>query len=107
MNQTMGKLTRSAPTAAPGDAFPSLATKTQNRADMLSHRIEEIVHNSFRGALGKSVGANDRVHRELTVSDTFEEKMPRLVTVMLFQFVESGKLEATIRQNLKGLGYAL
>ena len=47
MNQTMGKLTRSAHTAAPGDAFPSLATKTQSRADMLSHRIEEIVHKSI------------------------------------------------------------
>lgn len=40
MNQTTGKLTRSAPTtAAPVDPFPSLATQTQFRADILSKRI--------------------------------------------------------------------
>jgi hypothetical protein len=48
MNQTMGKLTRSAHTAAaPAEPFPSLATQTQSRADMLSHRIEEIGRESF------------------------------------------------------------
>ena len=34
-----------------------LANKTQFREDILSNRIEEIVHESFQGALGKSVGA--------------------------------------------------
>jgi hypothetical protein len=54
MNQTMGILTRSAHTVAPGDAFPSLATKTQFRADMLSHRIEEIVPDNLMPALASS-----------------------------------------------------
>ena len=36
-----------------------LANKTRLRADILSNRIEEIVHDSFHGALGKSVGAGD------------------------------------------------
>jgi len=39
MNQTTGKLTRSAHTAAAGEPFPSLANKFPLRADMLSHRI--------------------------------------------------------------------
>ena len=37
----------------------------------------------------------------------FEEKMPRLVAELHGQFAESAKLEAAIRANLKGLGYAL
>ena len=36
-----------------------LANKTRLRADILSNRIEEIVHESFQGALGKAVGASD------------------------------------------------
>jgi hypothetical protein len=36
-----------------------LANKTRFRADTLSNRIEQIVHESFQGALGKSVGASD------------------------------------------------
>jgi type I restriction enzyme M protein len=39
--------------------------------------------------------------------DPFEEKMPRLVAELHAQFAEAAKLEAAIRQNLKGLGYAL
>jgi|UPI000487B737 type I restriction enzyme M protein len=39
--------------------------------------------------------------------DPFEEKMPRLVAELNQQFLESAKLETAIRQNLKGLGYAL
>ncbi|MEI8108754.1 MAG: SAM-dependent DNA methyltransferase, partial [Verrucomicrobiota bacterium] len=39
--------------------------------------------------------------------DPFIQKMPRLVAELESQFIESAKLEAAIRQNLKGLGYAL
>jgi type I restriction enzyme M protein len=39
--------------------------------------------------------------------EPFEEKMPRLVAELNQQFTESAKLEAAIRANLKGLGYAL
>ena len=38
--------------------------------------------------------------------DPFAEKMPRLVAELHAQFAESAKLEAAIRANLKGLGYA-
>jgi type I restriction enzyme M protein len=38
--------------------------------------------------------------------DPFEEKMPRLVAELNAQFAESAKLEAAIRKNLQGLGYA-
>ena len=36
-----------------------------------------------------------------------DEKMPRLVAELESQFAESAKLETAIRNNLKGLGYAL
>jgi type I restriction enzyme M protein len=39
--------------------------------------------------------------------EPFEEKMPRLVAELQGQFAESAKLEATIRANLKGLGYGI
>jgi type I restriction enzyme M protein len=37
--------------------------------------------------------------------DPFEEKMPRLVAELESQFVESEKLEAAIRANLKSLNF--
>lgn len=36
-----------------------LANKTRFREDILSNRIEGIVHDSVKGALGKSVGASE------------------------------------------------
>ena len=36
-----------------------LANKSKFRDDILSNRIEEIVHESFQGAMGKSVGASE------------------------------------------------
>jgi type I restriction enzyme M protein len=38
--------------------------------------------------------------------EAFEEKMPRLVAQLQAQFDESAKLEAQIKRNLEGLGYA-
>jgi len=38
--------------------------------------------------------------------EPFEEKMPRLIAELNAQFAESARLEASIRANLKGLGYA-
>ena len=35
----------------------------------------------------------------------FKLKMPRLVAELHAQFVESAKLEQTIKANLRGLGY--
>jgi type I restriction enzyme M protein len=37
--------------------------------------------------------------------EPFEEKMPRLVAELEAQFAESTRLEATIKANLRGLGY--
>jgi type I restriction enzyme M protein len=37
--------------------------------------------------------------------EPFDEKMPRLIAELESQFMESAKLEAAIRTNLKGLGY--
>ncbi len=36
-----------------------LANKTRFREDILSNRIQEIVHESMQGTLGKSVGASE------------------------------------------------
>ena len=41
-----------------------LANKTRFRADIPANRIEEIVHESFQGALGKSVGASELASRK-------------------------------------------
>jgi len=35
------------------------ATKARFHEDILSNRIEEIVHDAFKGALGKSVGPSE------------------------------------------------
>ena len=52
---------------------------------------------------GRYVGAEEVADD----GDPFEEKMPRLVAELHAQFAESAKLEAQIKANLKGLGYAL
>ncbi|MCX6853791.1 MAG: N-6 DNA methylase, partial [Verrucomicrobia bacterium] len=52
---------------------------------------------------GRYVGAEEVADD----GDPFEEKMPRLVAELAGQFMESANLEAAIRANLKGLGYAL
>ncbi len=52
---------------------------------------------------GRYVGAEEVADD----GDPFEEKMPRLVAELHAQFAESAKLEAQIKANLKGLGFAL
>jgi type I restriction enzyme M protein len=52
---------------------------------------------------GRYVGAEEIEDN----GEPFEEKMPRLVAELNAQFAESAKLESAIRNNLKGLGYAL
>jgi type I restriction-modification system DNA methylase subunit len=51
---------------------------------------------------GRYVGAEE-VEED---GEPFEEKMKRLTGELASQFAESAKLEAAIRANLKGLGYA-
>jgi len=50
---------------------------------------------------GRYVGAEDAEDD----GEPFEQKLARLVTELEQQFAESARLEATIRQNLAGLGY--
>ena len=52
---------------------------------------------------GRYVGAEEVADD----GDPFIQKMPRLVAELHAQFAESAKLEAQIKANLKGLGYAL
>jgi len=51
---------------------------------------------------GRYVGAEEVADD----GEPFEEKMPRLVAELHTQFAESAKLEADIKRNLAGLGYA-
>ena len=46
-----------------------LANKTQFREDIRSNRIEEIVHDTFKKALGKSVGASELVSWKHSLSE--------------------------------------
>jgi type I restriction enzyme M protein len=63
----------------------------------------EIAAHGYVLTPGRYVGAEE-VEDD---GDPFEEKMPRLVAELHAQFAESAKLETAIRNNLKGLGYAL
>jgi type I restriction enzyme M protein len=63
----------------------------------------EIAAHGYVLTPGRYVGAEE-VEDD---GEPFEEKMPRLVAELQGQFAESAKLEAAIRANLKGLGYAL
>ena len=68
-----------------------------------SATTDEIAAHGHVLTPGRYVGAEE-VEDD---GDPFEEKMPRLVAELHAQFAESAKLEAAIRTNLKGLGYAL
>ena len=63
----------------------------------------EIAAHGYVLTPGRYVGAEE-VEDD---GEPFEEKMPRLVAELERQFTESAKLEAAIRANLNGLGYAL
>jgi len=68
-----------------------------------SATTEEIASHGWVLTPGRYVGAEE-VEDD---GEPFEEKMPRLVAELGAQFAESAKLETAIRNNLKGLGYAL
>jgi type I restriction enzyme M protein len=61
----------------------------------------EIAAHGYVLTPGRYVGAEE-VEDD---GEPFEEKMPRLVAELHAQFAESGKLELSIKANLKGLGY--
>ena len=65
--------------------------------------LEEIRQHGHVLTPGRYVGAEQAEDD----GEPFEEKMPRLVAELNAQFAEGAELEAAIRKNLKGLGYAL
>jgi type I restriction enzyme M protein len=67
-----------------------------------SATLEEIAAHGFVLTPGRYVGTED-VEDD---GEPFEEKMARLVDELGGQFTESQRLEAEIRQNLSGLGFA-
>lgn len=66
-----------------------------------SASTDEIASHGYVLTPGRYVGAED-VEDE---GEPFEVKMPKLVAELEAMFAESAKLEAKIRENMKGLGY--
>jgi len=66
-----------------------------------SATLEEIASHSYVLTPGRYVGAEELEEDD----EPFEEKMARLTKTLEAQFAESAKLEAAIRENLKGLGF--
>ena len=62
----------------------------------------EIAAHGYVLTPGRYVGAEEVADD----GEPFEEKMPRLVAELTAQFAESARMEAAIRANLNGLGYA-
>ncbi|RDV38980.1 SAM-dependent DNA methyltransferase [Bradymonadaceae bacterium TMQ3] len=69
-----------------------------------SATIEEIAEHHFVLTPGRYVGIEEV---ESDDDEPFEEKMTRLTEKLAEQFEESHRLEAQIRENLKGLGYEI
>ncbi|MGE0114489.1 MAG: type I restriction-modification system subunit M [Steroidobacteraceae bacterium] len=67
-----------------------------------SATLSEIAAHGYVLTPGRYVGAEE-VEDD---GEPFEEKMPRLIAELNAQFEESARLEAEIKANLKGLGYA-
>jgi len=66
-----------------------------------SATLEEIAGHGYVLTPGRYVGAAD-IEDD---GEPFEEKMARLVDELQGQFAESARLESTIRENLRRLGY--
>lgn len=62
---------------------------------------EEIKSHGYVLTPGRYVGAEEVEEDD----EPFEEKMQRLTATLNEQFTESARLEAAIRENLRGLGY--
>lgn len=65
-----------------------------------SATLEEMASHNYVLTPGRYVGAEELEEDD----EPFEEKMARLTKTLESQFVESAKLEAAIRENLRGLG---
>jgi type I restriction enzyme M protein len=90
-----------------GDKAPNSQIQTPSYSDVAgfckSVTTEEISNHGWVLTPGRYVGAEE-IEDD---GESFQEKMPRLIAELNAQFAESARLEASIRANLKGLGYAL
>ena len=68
-----------------------------------SAELKDIRGRGYVLTPGRYVGAEEMEDDD----EPFEDKMERLTQVLQEQFAESAKLEAEIKQNLRGLGYEL
>ncbi|MDI6720666.1 MAG: class I SAM-dependent DNA methyltransferase [Methanomicrobiales archaeon] len=68
-----------------------------------SATIEEVRQNGYVLTPGRYVGA-EAIEDD---GEPFDEKMKRLTAKLKEQFAESERLEAVIRENLKGLGFEI
>lgn len=68
-----------------------------------SASLEDIKKHDFVLTPGRYVGAEEQEDD----GEPFAEKMERLTSTLKEQFAESSRLEAEIKKNLAGLGYAL
>jgi len=66
-----------------------------------SAKLDEIISHGYVLTPGRYVGAEE-VEDD---GEVFEEKMLHLTQKLEHQFAESAKLEAIIKENLRGLGY--
>jgi type I restriction enzyme M protein len=64
-------------------------------------KMEEVVQNNYLLMPGKYVGTEE----EEIDGIPFDEKMQTLTAILSTQFAKDNKLENTIRENLKGIGY--
>jgi type I restriction enzyme M protein len=79
---------------------PGAATYEDVPGFCKSATLEEIASHGYVLTPGRYVGAEALEEDD----EPFEEKMARLTQTLEAQFAESAKLEAAIRENLKGLG---
>ena len=63
--------------------------------------IEEVIQNNYVLMPGRYVGTEDEVEDLIP----FSEKMQALTATLAEQFAQGEKLQQTIRENLKGIGY--
>ena len=68
-----------------------------------SASLDDIKKHDYVLTPGRYVGAADQE----TDSEPFDEKMIRLTSQLKEQFAESDRLEAEIKKNLAGIGYAM
>jgi len=93
---------RSNPKAVRPEPVEGLADYADIPGFCKSATTAEIAAHGFVLTPGRYVGAEEVADD----GEPFEEKMPRLVAELQAQFAESAKLEAQIKRNLEGLGYA-